>query len=220
VPVAAFGEVLFENLPFLLDGFLVTVLLVAVGFVGSLVIGTTVAGFRLAPVPVLPGIARAEVELFRNTPLLIQMYLFWIGLGSIGIRLEPFVAGAIALSLYTGAYVTEVLRAGFATIPRGQFEAAHSIGLTFVQTLRHIVMPQAFRTVIPPLGNLLIAMIKNSAIASAIAVEELLFRSQVLEGRTFATFEIFTGVLVGFLTLTLPAAFALRRLERRLAIKR
>ena len=220
MPLAAFGEVLFENLPFLLDGYVVTILLVAVGFVGSLLVGTFFAGIRLSPFPVLPQLARAEVELFRNTPLLIQMFLFWIGLGSIGIRLEPFVAGALALSLYTGAYVTEVLRSGFATIPRGQFEAAESIGLGFVQTLRYIVMPQAFRTVIPPLGNLLIALMKNSAIASAIAVEDLLFRSQVLEGRTFATFELFTGVLLGYLTLTLPAGFALRRLERRLAIKR
>lgn len=215
-----FGEVLVEHLPFLLSGYRLTVLLVAVAFAGSLVIGTLVAGFRLAPLPVLPGVARAEVELFRNTPLLIQMQLFWVGLGSIGVRLTPFTAGALALSLYTGAYVTEVLRAGVATVPAGQVEAARSLGLTFVQVLRHVVLPQAFRTVIPPLGNLLIAMIKNSAIASAIAVPELLYQSEVLEGRTFQTFEIFTGVLVGYLSLTLPAAAVVHRLERRLAIKR
>lgn len=215
-----FGEVLVEHLPFLLSGYRLTVLLVAVAFAGSLVIGTLVAGFRLAPLPVLPGVARAEVELFRNTPLLIQMQLFWVGLGSIGVRLTPFTAGALALSLYTGAYVTEVLRAGVATVPAGQVEAARSLGFTFVQVLRHVVLPQAFRTVIPPLGNLLIAMIKNSAIASAIAVPELLYQSEVLEGRTFQTFEIFTGVLVGYLSLTLPAAAVVHRLERRLAIKR
>jgi ABC-type amino acid transport system permease subunit len=148
------------------------------------------------------------------------MGLFWIGLGSIGIRLEPFVAAAIALSIYTGVYVAEAIRAGVATVGAGQREAALSIGLTFVGTMRHVVLPQAFRAVIPPLGNLFIAMIKNSAIASAISVSELLYRSQVLDSRTFRTFEIFTGVLIGYLSLTIPAGAVVRRLERRLEIKR
>ncbi len=168
----------------------------------------------------MPGVARAEVEVFRNTPLLIQMGLFWLGLGSIGIRLAPIVAASVALSLYTGAYVTEAIRAGVATVGAGQRDAASAIGLTFVGSMRHIVMPQAFRAVVPPLGNLFIAMIKNSAIASAIAVPELLYVSEVLDGRTFRTFEIFTGVLIGYLSLTLPAGALVRRLERRLEIKR
>jgi ABC-type amino acid transport system permease subunit len=126
----------------------------------------------------------------------------------------------MALSLYTGAFVAESIRAGVATVGPGQREAALSIGLTFVGSMRHVVLPQAFRAVIPPLGNLFIAMIKNSAIASAIAVPELLHRSEILNGRTFRTFEIFTGVLIGYLSLTVPAAAAVRRLERRLEIKR
>jgi glutamate transport system permease protein len=215
-----FGEVLAEHLPFLLSGYRLTAMLVLVAFVGSLALGLLVAGIRLAPIPIAPGIARAEVELFRNTPLLIQMSLFWLGTASIGIRLSPFQAGAIALTLYTGAYVTEVVRAGVSTVSSGQFEAARSLGLTFSQVLGLVVMPQAVRTVIPPLGNLLIAMIKNSAIASAIAVPELLYQSQVLDGRTFRTFEIFTGVLIGYLSLTIPAGFGLRRLETAVAIKR
>jgi glutamate transport system permease protein len=116
--------------------------------------------------------------------------------------------------------VTEAVRSGVATVGAGQMEAARSLGMTFAAAMRHIVMPQAFRTVIPPLGNLLIAMIKNSAIASAIAYAELLYISEVLDGRTFRTFEIFTGVLLGYLTLTLPAGAIVRRLERRLEIKR
>lgn len=215
-----FGGVLVEHASFLASGYGRTVLLVAVSFVGSIAIGTFVALFRLAPLPLVPGLARVEVELFRNTPLLIQMQLFWLGLGSIGIRLSPFVAGAMALSLYTGAYVTEAVRAGVATVGSGQLEAARSLGLGFLGSMRHVVMPQAFRAVIPPLGNLFIAMIKNSAIASAIAVAELLYVSEVLEGRTFRTFEIFTGVLIGYLSLTLPAGAVVRRLERRLEIKR
>jgi putative glutamine transport system permease protein len=186
----------------------------------SLVIGTFVALFRLAPLPLVPGFARAEVEVFRNTPLLVQMQLFWLGLGSIGIRLSPFVAAAAALSLYTGAYVTEAVRSGVATVGAGQMEAARSLGLSFAGAMRFVVLPQAFRAVVPPLGNLFIAMIKNSAIASAIAVAELLYVSEVLDGRTFRTFEIFTGVLVGYLSLTLPAGVVVRHLERRLELRR
>jgi His/Glu/Gln/Arg/opine family amino acid ABC transporter permease subunit len=101
-----FGEVLTENFPFLLEGFRNTVVLVAVAFVGSLLLGTFVAVLRIAPVPMLPGVARAEVEFFRNTPLVVQMAFMFLGLGSIGLRLSPFVAAAIALTLYTGAYVS------------------------------------------------------------------------------------------------------------------
>jgi putative glutamine transport system permease protein len=219
-PYGWFGGVLFQHAGLLGSGYARTVLLVAVSFIASVAVGTVVATFRLAPLPLVPVLARAEVELFRNTPLLIQMQLFWLGLGSIGIRLSPFVAAAAALSLYTGAYVTEAVRAGVATVGAGQMDAARALGMTFVASMRYVVLPQAFRAVIPPLGNLLIAMIKNSAIASAIAYAELLYVSEVLDGRTFRTFEIFTGVLIGYLSLTLPAGAAVRRLERRLEIRR
>lgn len=215
-----FGGVLVEHAGLLAGGYGRTVALVVLSFVGSLVLGTILATFRLAPLPIVPGLARAEVELFRNTPLVVQMGLFWFGLGSIGIRLRPFVAGALALSLYTGAYVAEAIRAGVATVGPGQRDAAQSIGLTFVGTMRHVIMPQAFRAVIPPLGNLFIAMTKNSAIAATIAVPELLYIAQVLEGRTFRSFEVFAGVLLGYLTLTIPSGVIVRRLERRLEIKR
>jgi aspartate/glutamate/glutamine transport system permease protein len=218
--IAAFGEVLIEHLPGFASGFAVTLALVGVAGAGSFLIGTLLASFRLSPVPVLPAIARVYVETFRNTPLLVQMYLFYFGLGAVGISLEPFTAGAIALSLYTGAYVSEVLRAGILTIPHGQTEAARSIGLDFVATLRYVILPQAFRAVIPPLGNLYIAMIKNSAIAAAIGVPDLLYKGQIINTDTFATFEVFSGILIGYLILTLPSAAAVHRLERRLAIKR
>lgn len=215
-----FGGVLVQHAGLLLTGYARTVFLVAVSFLASLALGTVGAVFRLAPIPLVPGLARAQVEVFRNTPLLVQMQLYWLGLGSVGVRLSPFVAASIALSLYTGAYVTEAIRAGVATVGSGQRDAASSLGLTFIGSMRHVVLPQAFRAVMPPLGNLFIAMIKNSAIASAIAVPELLYVSEVLEGRTFRTFEIFTGVLIGYLSLTLPAGAIVRRLERRLEIKR
>src|SRR5437773_1947140 len=139
-----FGGVLVQHAGLFGSGYARTVLLVAVAFAGSLLVGTIVAVFRLAPLPMVPGLARAEVEVFRNTPLLIQMQLFWLGLGSIGIRLSPFVAAAAALILYTGAYVTEAVRAGVSTVGAGQMDAARSLGMTFVASMRHVVMPQAF----------------------------------------------------------------------------
>lgn len=216
----AFGEVLVENLPFLLEGFRNTVYLAASAFVASLVVGTFVAVLRIAPVPMLPRIARVEVEIFRNTPLLVQMTFMFLGLGSIGLRLRPFTAALIALTLYTGAYVTETVRSGIASIGSGQIEAARSLGMGFVKTTRLIVLPQALRTVIPPLGNLMIAMVKNSAIAGAIAYPELLYQSEILESRTFATFEVLTGTVIGFLAITLPLSFGVARLERRMRIVR
>lgn len=194
--------------------------LVAVAFTGSLVIGTFVAVLRLAPVPMLPGLARAEVEFFRNIPLVVLMSFLLIGLGSAGIRMSAFAAAAIALTLYTGAFVTESVRSGIAAVGSGQVEAARALGMNFVQMIRLVILPQALRTVIPPLGNLMIAMVKNSAIAAAIAYPELLYQSDLLESRSFRTFEIFSGTLAGFLSLTLPMSYAVARLERKLKIAR
>lgn len=214
------GEVLVENLPFLLRGYRNTLMLVTVAFGASLTLGTVIAVFRIAPVPFLPGIARAEVEIFRNTPLLVQMLFLRLGLGSIGIRLSIFTVAALALTVYTGAYVTEAVRSGIGAVGPGQVEAARSLGMNFPQTMRLIVLPQAMRTVIPPLGNLMIAMVKNSAIASAVAYPELLYQATILESRTFQTFHIFTATLVGYLSITLPLSYAVSRLERRLRIRR
>jgi len=216
----AFGEVLTKNLPFLLTGYRNTALLVAIAFAGSLVLGTFVAVIRMAPLPILPALARAEVELFRNIPLVIQMGFLFIGLGSIGIRMAPMTAAAIALTVYTGAFVTETMRSGMAAVGPGQTEAARSLGMNFRQVLSLVVLPQAARTVIPPLGNLMIAMVKNSAIGAAIAAPELLYHADIVESRTFATFEVFTGVLIAFLSITLPLSFAVAQLERRLRIVR
>lgn len=217
---AYLGEVLVKNLALLLEGFRNTLYLAGTAFVASLGIGTFVAAIRMAPVPILPGIARAEVELFRNTPLLVQMSFLYLGLGSMGLALRPFTAAVIALSFYTGAYVTEVVRSGIQAVGPGQMEAARSLGLGFAAMLRHVVLPQAFRTVVPPMGNLMIAMVKNSAIAAAIAYPELMYQSQLLNSRTFATFEVFTGTILGFLAITLPLSWAVSRLEHRLRILR
>ena len=215
-----FGKVLVDNLGFLAAGYRSTLVLSAVAFAVSLALGTFVAVVRLAPVPILPGLARAEVEVFRNTPLLVQMGFIFLGLGSLGIRLTPFTAAAAALSLYTAAFVTEAVRSGIASVGEGQTEAARSLGMSFRQNMQHVILPQAFRTVIPPLGNLMIAMVKNSVLASVVAYPELLYQVQILNSRSFKTLEVFSGAFIAFLTITLPLSFVVSRLERRLRIIR
>ncbi|MDQ4149823.1 MAG: amino acid ABC transporter permease [Actinomycetota bacterium] len=203
-----------------MEGYRNTLYLVAVAMAASLAIGTAIATVRMAPVPVLPRLAKAEVELFRNTPLVVQMSFFLLGLGSIGIRLSFFAAAAVSLSLYTGAYVTEVVRSGIASVGAGQMDAARSLGMGFGKMMRLVVLPQALRTVVPPMGNLMIAMVKNSAIAAAIGFPELLQQSSIVNSRTFQTFEVFTGTLIGFLSITLPLSYAVSRLEQKLRIVR
>src|SRR5215212_11737780 len=186
----------------------------------SLALGTLVAGMRTSGVAPLRWLAVGYVDFFRNTPLLIQLYFYFFGLTRLGVQLSAFQAGVAALGIYTGAYVAEVVRAGILSVDRGQPEAARALGLSSFQTLRFVVLPQAVRTVLPPLGNLGIALIKNSALVGSIALADLLHVADLIQSRTFRTFEVFTAVILFYLSLTLPLAWLVSRLERRLAVLR
>jgi glutamate transport system permease protein len=187
----------------------------------ALLLGTIVAGCRVSPVLPLRFVGTLWVETFRNTPLLLLMLLFFFGFTKVGIGpFDPFPSAVVVLSVYTSAFVAETVRAGINTVASGQGEAARSLGLTFGQTLGMVVLPQAFRTVVAPLGSVFIALTKNSSIASAIAVHELSKRANDL-----LTFEphpipIFLGAAVAYLLLTLPSGFVVGVIERRVAIKR
>src|SRR5918997_3146911 len=154
----------------------------------SLAIGTVMATLRVWGGPVLSSLAGAYVEFFRNTPLLVQLlfYAVLVAPAYLDVTREPFVAAAIGLSVYTAAYVTEVVRSGLLSVDARQLEAARSLGLSQVQSLRLVVLPQAVRTVIPPLGNLSIALVKNTSIASAISAREILFVGLLVQSRTFS----------------------------------
>jgi putative glutamine transport system permease protein len=182
----------------------------------ALVLGVVFGVLRVAPMAPLRALGTLYVEFFRNTPLIVQMYFAFFGLPWLGIRLPGFQAGFLALGVYTGAFVAEVVRAGILSVSRGQLEAARSLGLSYMQMMRHVVLPQAFATTIPPLGNLTIAMTKNTSIASAIAVPDVMYNGNLLNSRTFATYEIFGAVAAGYLALTLPLSVIVNRLERRL----
>ena len=215
-----FGRAVIENLPLLLEGYRTTVLLSLLAMLLALGLGTLMAGLRVSGIRPLGWLAATYVQVFRNTPLLLQLYFLYFGLGRVGLRLGAFEAGLLALSIYTGAYVAEIVRAGILAVDRGQVEAARALALGNTQMLRLVVLPQAVRTVLPPLGNLGIALVKNSALVSAIALADLLYTADLINSRTFRTFEVFTAVAILYLTITLPLAWLVGWLERRLVVVR
>ncbi|HEX2036621.1 MAG TPA: amino acid ABC transporter permease [Chloroflexota bacterium] len=210
------GSVVRDNLPLLLSGLLVTLQLAAMGLALALVLGTVGALLRTAPLWPLQAVGTAYVEFIRNTPLLVQIFFVYVGLPAIGLRFPPFTAAVMALGIYTGAYVTEAIRAGILSVGRGQLEAARSLGLSYGQMMRYVVLPQAITITVPPLGNLTIALFMNTSLANAIAVPELLYRAQLVNSRTFATYEIFAFAALCYLTFSLPMGGLVNLLERRL----
>jgi His/Glu/Gln/Arg/opine family amino acid ABC transporter permease subunit len=214
--------VLTRHFPEFRSGFLTTCELVAISFVIAIGVGTLVGTLRAAPSRVLQRIGAVYVECFRNVPLLVLLFISFAGLRRAGIPISPLLAGTASLGLYTAAYVAEALRSGVFAVGKGQTDAALALGLTTRQTLGRIVLPQAFRTVIPPLGNLIIAMIKNSAIigVSLGLADDLLKQARLINATTFKTNEVFFWAAVGYLLLTVPATFVVRRLETRFAIRR
>jgi aspartate/glutamate/glutamine transport system permease protein len=215
-------EVLERHLPEFSSGFWVTIRLVAISFAIAMVVGTIVAALRVTPIKWVQWVGGVYVETFRNIPLLVLLFISFAGLRRAGIPVDAWVAGTASLGLYTAAYVAEVLRSGVFAVSKGQIEASLSLGFTYRQTLAKIVMPQAVRTVIPPLGSLTIAMIKNSAIigVSLLALGDLLKQARIIQSRTFETNETFFWAAFGYLLLTGMATVAFRYLEHRFAIRR
>ena len=215
-------EVLTEHFPEFSSGLWVTFRLVAIAFVIAMGVGTLVAALRVAPVRWLNRIGGIYVETFRNVPLLVLLIIAFSGLPRAGLPVGQWVAGTACLGLYTAAYIAEALRSGVFSVGKGQIEASLSLGFTYPQTLRRIVLPQAFRTVIPALGSLVIAMIKNSAIVgvSIVALNDLLKQARIVQSQTFQADETFFWAAVGYLILTVSATLAFRYLERRFAIRR
>jgi aspartate/glutamate/glutamine transport system permease protein len=203
-------------------GFWVTVRIVVISFLIAMVVGTLVATLRIAPVKPLNWIGGVYVEIFRNTPLLVLLFISYAGLRRAGLPIDAWVAGVGSLGLYTSAYVAEALRSGVFAVGKGQIDASQSLGLDYPRTLRYVILPQAIRTVIPHLGSLTIAMIKNSAIigVSLLALEDLLHQARLVNSRTFQTDEVFFWAAVGYLILTLLTTLAVRRLEVRYVIHR
>ncbi len=210
------------NLDLYVDGFLTSLRIIVVAMIGSLLLGVLIAACRVSPVPPLRAFGVFWVTTFRNTPLSVVLFFAAFGLPELGINRSFFFFGVLGLVLYTSAFVSEAIRSGINSVPAGQAEAARSIGLNFTQGLRHVVLPQALRTVVPPLGSVIIAMFKNSAVVGAFGVGgDLWSTGQTLtSARGYAALPTFIGVAVGYLAITLPAGALLQVLERRVAIAR
>jgi glutamate transport system permease protein len=214
-------DVLTDNFGTILDGFRETILLTVLSGVVAIVVGVLLAAMRVSPAPPLRWAGAAYVTVFRNTPLLLLFVLFVFGLPTVGVHASFFIRAIIALSTYTAAFVCEAVRSGINTVQPGQAEAARAIGLTFSQTLRFVVLPQALRAAIPPIGSLLIALTRNSSVAEAFGTKEATYVLDSL-GRDHASalYWIFGGIALGYIILSLLIAGGFRLLERAVAVAR
>lgn len=210
-----------------LGAFVTTIELSALGAVGALVIGTVVAVMRVSPVATLRLLGTFYVNVFRNTPLTLLVVFSVLGMTYLlGLQLSPDVAtnafrwAALMLAVYHAAFVCEAIRSGFNTVPAGQSEAARSIGLTFGQGMREVVLPQAFRGAVAPLGSTLIALIKNSTVAAVVGVNESANLMSVMIENETAGIAVFAIFALGFVILTLPLGLWFTSLSRRLAVQR
>lgn len=204
-----------DSLPFLLKGALWTVVLSLGGMFFGLLLGFALALLRLYGYWPLQWLSRIYVSFFRGTPLLVQLFMIYYGLPQLGLQLEPLAAALLGFSLNMGAYTSEILRAAIASIDRGQWEAAASIGMGRMQTLYRAILPQAARTALPPLGNSFISLVKDTALAATIQVPELFRQAQLITARTF---EIFTMYLAAALIYWLLAS-VLAHFQARLEVR-
>jgi glutamate transport system permease protein len=210
-----------DNFPLLRDAFLTTLSLSLLAGLVAVVLGTLLAALRVSPVPPLRGLATFYVETFRNTPLTVVFFFIIFGLPQIDFSVGFFTGSVLAVGMYTAAFVSEAVRSGINAVSAGQAEASRALGLTFGQSLREVVLPQAFRTVVPPLGNVWIAMVKNTSIAAGFAVTELTASLQRLSNANGGEILlVLLAVVVGYMLITVPSAYAISRVERRVAILR
>jgi len=209
-----------ENWDLILEGFLNTVQLLLVSGLIALVLGTIVAVARVSPVPILRRAGTVYVTIFRNTPLLVLILITYYGLPEIGIDFGFFIQIVMAMGLYTASFVTEAIRAGVNGIGIGQAEAARSIGMPFGMTMTQVILPQAFRFVVPPLASVFIALTKNTSLAAVFGIADATFRMRGLT-RDYPTeqIQIFIGIALGYIIIVEVISFAASRFERRWAVK-
>ena len=200
----------------LLPGLTMTIPLTILSFTFGLILALLAALVQVAEIRVLKPIARFYIWVIRGTPLLIQIFIIYFALPNIiGERIDPYIAAVAACSLNSGAYIAEIFRAGIQSISLGQMRAGLSLGMTYPQTMRYIVLPQAVKRIIPPLGNEFIAMLKDSSLVSVIGFEELTRSGQLVIAETYGTMEIWTCVAILYLVMTLTISQLVGWLEKR-----
>jgi His/Glu/Gln/Arg/opine family amino acid ABC transporter permease subunit len=202
-------------MPYLLRGAVVTVEISLLSMALALVLGLVAALGRLSRLRPLRFLSTLYVELVRGTPLLVQLFIVYYGLPSVGIRLEPFLAGFLTLGAHYGAYLSEVYRAGILAVDRGQWEAAASVGMGRGMVMREVILPQAIRTILPPVGNYFISMLKDSALVATISVTELLRAGQLRVAITFRAMDIYLMVAAIYLVMSYALSLLIGYFERR-----
>lgn len=185
--VDSFGKIL-------LPGLTVTIPLTAISFTLALIIAVAVALVQFAHVPVLQRLARFYIWVIRGTPVLVQLFVVFYGLPGVGILIEPFPAAVLVFSINEGAYCAETIRAALESVPAGQMEAGYCVGMTYLQTMRRIVLPQALRTAFPPLFNSLISLLKDTSLAANITVTEMFMATQRIVARTYESLPLYLEV--------------------------
>lgn len=213
-------SVAIKSLPILLKGAVITLELTAGAVAMGVVIGMFMALARLSKHWTLRMLAIAYIDFLRGTPLLVQIFLTYFAAPQLfhfqPPENYPYIAGILAMGLNSGAYIAEIFRGGIQSIDRGQSEAARSLGMTQAQALRHIILPQAVKRVIPPLGNEFIAMLKDSSLVAVIAMEELFYSGKLIVGNTIQPFPVYGTVALIYLAMTMIISRALGFAERRL----
>ena len=213
-------NVITNNLPLLLYGALMTIKITAVAVSFGFIIGLIVSLARMSNFVIVRLIAKCYVDVIRGTPMLVQIFMIYFALPQIiGTRIDPYIAACAACSINSGAYVSEIFRAGIQSVNKGQMEAGRSLGLSWWQTMRFIIIPQAFKASIPPLGNEFIAMLKDSSLVSVIGFEELMRRGQLTIAKTYAATEIWGTVAIIYLCMTIPISRLVAYLERKYNVK-
>ena len=212
-------RILLEAFPRLLGrGLLVTVPLTILAFSFAMVIAVACALVQVANVPVAKRAVRFYIWIFRGTPLLVQLYLVFFGLPDLGIMLPAFPCAVLVFALNEGAYCAETMRAAIESVPKGQMEAGLCVGMTYWQTMRRIILPQAFRTAFPPLSNSVISMVKDTSLAANITVAEMMMTGQQIAGRYYEHFAIYAEVALIYLMFSTVLTWVQRKGERRLNV--
>jgi polar amino acid transport system permease protein len=201
----------------LLRGMLLTIFISAVSIIFAIILGTLMGLWRVSSSDILRFISKMYVEIVRGTPLLVQIYVFYFFVGKI-LDLSSIQAGIAALSFFAGAYVAEIIRAGIQSIPKGQMEASRAVGMNYFQAMRYIILPQAFRRILPPLAGQFISLIKDSSLVSVVGLSDITFNAQQSITISFATFEIWFAAAGIYLILTSTLSAVTHRLERRLLV--
>jgi len=215
-PLALDWSILWTNRFLLLQGMLTTIALAVLAAVFGTAIGMLVALVRVARVPLVAHYAQGYTEVFRGSPLLMQLFWIWFGLPLIGVPINGFAAAVLALSLNAGAFCAEIFRGGILAVPRGQTEAALASGMTYLQTMRYVVLPQIVRSSLPPLIGQLISLVKDTSLASLISFQELMLMTQSIIDRTHRIFELYIGAAAVYFVICYPLSQLVRTVEKRL----